>query len=40
VSPKTHTMNQVVGLLTGALRIGEDGSVEEVGSAVRTGLDP
>jgi fructose transport system ATP-binding protein len=39
VSPKTHTMNQVVGLLTGALRIGADGEVEEVGQAVRTGLD-
>jgi fructose transport system ATP-binding protein len=38
VSPKTHTMNEVVGLLTGALRIGENGAVEEVGLAVRTGL--
>jgi fructose transport system ATP-binding protein len=39
VSPRTHSMNEVVGLLTGALRIGEDGSVEEVGHAVTTGLD-
>jgi fructose transport system ATP-binding protein len=39
VSPGTHSMNEVVGLLTGALRIGEDGSVEEVGHAVTTGLD-
>lgn len=38
VSPKTHTMNQVVGLLTGALRIGEHGEVEEVEAAVRAGL--
>jgi fructose transport system ATP-binding protein len=38
VSPKTHTMNQVVGLITGALRIGEGGEVEEVESAVRAGL--
>jgi fructose transport system ATP-binding protein len=38
VSPKTHTMNQVVGLITGALRIGENGEVEEVESAVHTGL--
>ncbi|WET79465.1 ATP-binding cassette domain-containing protein [Amycolatopsis sp. QT-25] len=38
VSPKTHTMNQVVGLLTGALTIGEHGEVEEVASAVHTGL--
>jgi fructose transport system ATP-binding protein len=39
VSPETHTMNQVVGLLTGALRIGENGAVEEVSHAVTTGLD-
>ncbi|MGC7093455.1 ATP-binding cassette domain-containing protein [Amycolatopsis lurida] len=38
VSPKTHTMNQVVGLITGALRIGENGEVEEVPAAVRAGL--
>ncbi|QWF80765.1 ATP-binding cassette domain-containing protein [Amycolatopsis sp. CA-230715] len=38
VSPKTHTMNQVVGLITGALRVGEDGAVEEVEAAVRAGL--
>jgi fructose transport system ATP-binding protein len=39
VSPETHTMNEVVGLLTGALRIGENGAIEEVGQAVTTGLD-
>ncbi|OXM70145.1 MULTISPECIES: ATP-binding cassette domain-containing protein [Amycolatopsis] len=38
VSPKTTSMNQVVGLITGALRVGADGRVEEVESAVRTGL--
>jgi fructose transport system ATP-binding protein len=38
VSPKTHSMNQVVGLLTGALQIGENGEVEEVEAAVRAGL--
>jgi fructose transport system ATP-binding protein len=38
VSPKTHSMNQVVGLLTGALRLREDGEIEEVESAVRAGL--
>ncbi|MET0136182.1 MAG: ATP-binding cassette domain-containing protein [Kibdelosporangium sp.] len=37
VSPKTRSMNEVVGLLTGALRLGEDGTIEEVG--VTTGLD-
>jgi len=26
VSPRTHTMNDVVGLLTGALRLGDDGA--------------
>jgi fructose transport system ATP-binding protein len=36
VSPKTHSMNTVVGLLTGALRMAEDGSIEEVG--LTTGL--
>jgi fructose transport system ATP-binding protein len=36
VSPKTHSMNAVVGLLTGALRMAEDGSIEEVG--LTTGL--
>jgi fructose transport system ATP-binding protein len=30
VSPKTHSMNAVVGLLTGALRMAEDGSIDEV----------
>ncbi|MEC3975657.1 ATP-binding cassette domain-containing protein [Amycolatopsis sp. H20-H5] len=38
VSPKTHTMNQVVGLLTGALKLGENGEIEEVAAAVRAGL--
>ena len=33
VSPKTHSMNQVVGLLTGALRLNENGEVEEVAAA-------
>lgn len=39
VSPSTHSMNQVVGLLTGALRLDESGEVSEVESAVRAGLD-
>ncbi|GAA0535056.1 sugar ABC transporter ATP-binding protein [Saccharopolyspora subtropica] len=30
VSPRTHSMNDVVGLITGALRIGDDGQLEEV----------
>lgn len=34
VSPKTHSMNQVVGLITGALRVDEDGAVHEVEAAV------
>lgn len=38
-SPRTHTMNQVVGLLTGALRMTDDGSVEEVREAVSAGLN-
>jgi len=33
VSPKTHSMNQVVGLLTGALRLNENGEVEETAAA-------
>jgi fructose transport system ATP-binding protein len=33
VSPKTHSMNQVVGLLTGALRLNENGEVEEAAAA-------
>ena len=33
VSPKTHSMNQVVGLLTGALRLKDNGEVEEVAAA-------
>jgi fructose transport system ATP-binding protein len=37
VSPSTHSMNEVVGLLTGALRMDEDGTIEEVG--VTTGLN-
>jgi hypothetical protein len=32
-------MNEVVGLLTGALRLTGDGKIEEVGHAVTTGLD-
>ena len=31
VSPEDHSMNTVVGLLTGALRMAGDGSVDEVG---------
>ncbi|AHI01992.1 ATP-binding cassette domain-containing protein [Kutzneria viridogrisea] len=38
VKPADSTMNEVVGLLTGALRMGEDGVVEEVRHAVTTGL--
>ncbi|QRP46245.1 ATP-binding cassette domain-containing protein [Amycolatopsis sp. FDAARGOS 1241] len=38
VSPKTHTMNQVVGLLTGALRLGDDGEVVEVAATTHAGL--
>jgi len=38
VSPKTTTMNQVVGLITGALRVAENGTVEEVEAAIHTGL--
>lgn len=30
VSPQTHSMNEVVGLLTGALALGADGRIEEV----------
>jgi fructose transport system ATP-binding protein len=37
VSPKTHTMNEVVGLITGALRIGPDGQVEDVRHDATTG---
>ena len=36
VSPRTRSMNEVVGLLTGALRMDQDGTIEEVG--VTTGL--
>jgi fructose transport system ATP-binding protein len=36
VSPQTHTMNQVVGLLTGALTLGE---VHEVSAEYAAGLD-
>jgi fructose transport system ATP-binding protein len=39
VKPSESTMNEVVGLLTGALRMGEDGVVEEVAHAVTAGLD-
>ncbi|KAA9153047.1 sugar ABC transporter ATP-binding protein [Amycolatopsis acidicola] len=38
VSPKTTTMNQVVGLITGALEVDEHGEVREVESAIHTGL--
>ncbi|MCP2262318.1 fructose transport system ATP-binding protein [Streptoalloteichus tenebrarius] len=38
VSPAERTMNEVVGLITGALRVGADGELEEVRDAVRTGL--
>ncbi|GDY33255.1 ATP-binding cassette domain-containing protein [Gandjariella thermophila] len=36
-SPRTHTMNEVVGLLTGALRMAEDGTVEEARPTVPAG---
>jgi fructose transport system ATP-binding protein len=36
-SPRTHTMNEVVGLLTGAMRMREDGTVEEARPAVPAG---
>ena len=38
VKPSENTMNEVVGLLTGALRMGEDGVIEEVAHAVTAGL--
>ncbi|SHE56149.1 ATP-binding cassette domain-containing protein [Streptoalloteichus hindustanus] len=38
VSPAERTMNEVVGLITGALRVGADGALEEVRDAVRTGV--
>ncbi|MEU4669391.1 ATP-binding cassette domain-containing protein [Amycolatopsis sp. NPDC023774] len=38
VSPKTHTMNQVVGLLTGALQLDEGGAVVEVAATTHAGL--
>ncbi|MEV0086472.1 MULTISPECIES: ATP-binding cassette domain-containing protein [Saccharopolyspora] len=38
VTPREHSMSQVVGLITGALVLREDGDLEEVSSAVRTGL--
>ncbi|MFC0544797.1 ATP-binding cassette domain-containing protein [Kutzneria chonburiensis] len=38
VKPAESSMNEVVGLLTGALRMGDDGVVEEVRNAVTTGL--
>ncbi|MEU6262660.1 ATP-binding cassette domain-containing protein [Saccharopolyspora shandongensis] len=38
VTPREHSMSQVVGLITGALVLSEDGELEEVSSAVRTGL--
>jgi fructose transport system ATP-binding protein len=36
--PKRHSMNEVVGLLTGALQMTEDGTITEVSGAVHTGL--
>jgi fructose transport system ATP-binding protein len=38
VSPKTTSMNQVVGLITGALELDEKGEVREVEAAIHTGL--
>ncbi len=38
VTPKTHSMNQVVGLLTGALKLDENGEVVEVASTTHAGL--
>ncbi|MGW0517779.1 ATP-binding cassette domain-containing protein [Crossiella sp. NPDC003009] len=38
VSPGERTMNEVVGLITGALRVAEDGQLAEVTHAVTTGL--
>ncbi|MCP2168557.1 ATP-binding cassette domain-containing protein [Goodfellowiella coeruleoviolacea] len=38
VSPRERTMNEVVGLITGALRMGENGQLEEVSTVARTGL--
>ncbi|WP_033290006.1 ATP-binding cassette domain-containing protein [Amycolatopsis jejuensis] len=38
VSPKTHSMNQVVGLLTGALKLDESGDVVEVAATTHAGL--
>ena len=38
VKPGECTMNEVVGLLTGALRMGEDGVIEEAAHAVTAGL--
>ncbi|MQA12181.1 MAG: ATP-binding cassette domain-containing protein [Pseudonocardiaceae bacterium] len=37
-SPREHTMNQVVGLLTGALVMSEDGEITEAQDAVTAGL--
>ncbi|GAB2978355.1 ATP-binding cassette domain-containing protein [Amycolatopsis acidiphila] len=38
VSPKTTSMNQVVGLITGALELDDKGEVREVEAAIHTGL--
>ncbi|MCO1579585.1 ATP-binding cassette domain-containing protein [Crossiella sp. SN42] len=38
VSPAERTMNEVVGLITGALRVDESGQLTEVTHAVTTGL--
>lgn len=35
VSPRTHDMSQVVGLITGALEAGQDGALREVSGARR-----
>lgn len=39
-SPRQHSMNQVVGLLTGALVMHEDGAIGEAQDAVTAGLSP
>ncbi|TWF96135.1 ATP-binding cassette domain-containing protein [Saccharopolyspora dendranthemae] len=39
VSPRSHDMSQVVGLITGALEPGQDGALRAVSGARRTGPD-
>ena len=39
VSPRSHDMSQVVGLITGALEPGQDGALRAVAGARRTGPD-